>query len=268
MSAPETLDPQSQANVMMTVLNERLAAAVPVEELSRHDEEGRMLQVFEEPDGSRFVQRYFTRQGVNYVEGERLTFEEAWQALTGSYADADIEVVPSFMFRQPGEDSGAATIISEYVPGLVDVKDLPTQEKVKLAQGLGKLLDPRADFLPHHQAIHADSFKGVKQEDGTHKVLVIDTDPFVTPAPFPGDYRDVYVTRYIKRFSDMIWDQWCDETDRAEVEAALLGSLMGTLEEKEYADMDSMINRAFMNLNLMSNGIDPRGTNGDMLRDF
>lgn len=266
MTTPEALSPQQQVDTALSVLNERLVAASPVEELSRHDD--RVLQVFEEPDGSRYVRRDFSKAGVNYVENRTLTFEEAWQALNEAYANAGIEVVPSFMFPPSDENSGTATVISEYIPDLVDVKDLPIQEKTKLVQGLAGLLDAEADFLPHHEAIHGDGFKGVQQEDGSYKVLAIDTDPFVSPAPFPGTYRDVYVTRYIKRFSEMIWDEWCDEDDRVEVMTAFKGAVAGVLDEKEYGDMDSLVNRAFMNLNLMSNGIDPRGTNSDLLRDF
>lgn len=263
MTGAETLDPQFQADTMMSVLSERLAVAEPVEELTIDD--NKALQVFEEPDGSRFVRRDFTAEGVDYVERAGLDFQEAWQAMGDSYAAVGIEVVPSFMFRGDGEAGPAITAISEYVPDLIDVKDLPTEEKVKLVQGLAKLLDPDAGFWPTMEALHADTFKGVKQEDGTYRLLMIDTDPLVKRASM--FIRDESIGDYIKRFSDLLWDNWCEEEERTKVAVALKGSLADSLAE-EYAEMGSYTNRAFMNLQVMSNGLDPRGTNSDMLADY
>jgi hypothetical protein len=263
MTGPETLDPQLRADTMMSVLNERLAAATPVEELSKHD--GRVLEVFEEPDGSRFVRRGFDDEAVGYVGRQGLSFRKAWEGMGDAYAAAGIDIVPSFMFEQ-AEGEYPFIIISEYVPDMVEVKDLPAEDKVKLIQGLGALLNPEAEYWPSLEAIRADTFKGVPQEDGTHKVVVIDTDPFVVRAPIPGPDREAYAGEYIKKISDLLWDDWCDQDDRGMVATALVVSLADSLAEEEYAGMDNPASRAFMNLHLMSNGVDPRDTGLDMLR--
>ncbi|HEX5744417.1 MAG TPA: hypothetical protein VFX84_03125 [Candidatus Saccharimonadales bacterium] len=259
MSGAETLDPQFQADTMMSVLNERLAAASPVEDLSVHSD--RILQVMEEPDGSRFVRRGFTDEGVSYVQRSGLSFREAWEGMEDTYAAVGVDVVPSFIFEQEGEHS--FVVISEYVPDAVDVSELPTEEKVKLVQGLGKLFKPEAEYWPSLEALRADTFKGVEQEDGTFRVLMMDTDPFVIPAPSLA--RDEYVGQYIKKLSEILWDDWCDQDDRGEVAAALVISLAESLDEEEYAGMHNTASRAFMNLHMMSNGMDPRGTGVDML---
>ena len=254
MSGTETLDPQFQADTMITVLNERLTAAAPVEELSSHED--RILQVFEEADGSRFVKRSFTDDAVWYVEGKGLTFQEAWEAMEDIYADVDIEVVPSFLFEQGGEHPFVA--VSEHLPDLVDMKDLPSEDKEKLAHGLGQLLRPEASYWPSLEAVRGDTFKGVEQEDGTFRTLMVDTDPFTILAPSFG--RDEYVGTYIKKFAELIWDEWCDEQDRSRVAGALVQSLATALDESEFAGAMGSTSKAFMNLHLMSNGMDPRET--------
>lgn len=253
MSAPETLNPQSQANVMMTVLNERLAAAVPVEELSAHED--RVLEVFEEADGSRFVKRSFTEEAVRYVERNGVTFEEAWEAMHDLYTDVDIDVVPAFMFEQDGDHPFVA--VTEHLPDLIDMKDMPLEEKKKLVDGLGQLLRPEASYWPSLEAIRGDTFKGVAGEDGTPRALMVDADPFTIPAPHLG--RGEYVGTYINKFAELIWDEWCEAEDRARVASVLVQSLArGVLEEHELADIMSTTGKAFMNLHLMSNGVDPR----------
>ncbi len=262
MSAPEGLDPQLQADTMMSVLNDRLAAASPVEVLSEHDD--RILEVLEEPDGSRFVRRGFTPAAVRHVGRRGLDFHEAWEGMEDTYAAAGIGMVRSFAFEQEGGEH-PFIVVGEYVPDAVDVKDLPVESKVELMQGLGKLLRPEAEFWPSLEGIRADTFKGVKQEDGTYNVVVMDTDPFVVPAPIPGLDRDMTVAKYIEKFSELLWDNWCDEEDRREVAVALVLSLAEALDDEEYTELMSQTGRAFMNLHMMSNNMDPRGTEVDLL---
>ncbi len=264
MANAEAYEPQFTVDTMMSVLNDRLVAARLVEELAIND--NKTLRVYEESDGSRFVRRDFTDEGVDYVENAGFDFQESLQAMIDLYSAVGIEVVPSFVFKREGETNPALTVISEYIPDLVDIKDLPTKEKVKLIQALGKLLDPDAGFWPTMEGIQADTFRGVKQEDGTYRVLAIDVDPLVKHASMFT--RNEFVGDYIKRLSDLLWDDWCEEEERAEVAGALQRSLADCLAEEEYAGMHSYTNRAFMNLQLMSNGVDPRGTNSDMLADY
>lgn len=259
MSGPEALDPQFQIDTMTAILNERLAAASPVEDPSVHSD--RILQVMEEPGGGHFVRRSFTNEGVGYVQRSGLSFREAWEGMNDTYAAVGIDIVPSFAFEQEGEHP--AVVVSEYVPDAVDVSKLPTDEKVKLMHGLGQLFKPDAEYWPSLEALRADTFKGVEQEDGTFSVLMIDTDPFMIPAPDIA--RDEYLGEYIKKLSELLWDEWCDDEDRSAVAVALVMSLAESLDEEEYAGMHNSASRAFMNLHLMSNGMDPRGTSIDML---
>jgi hypothetical protein len=254
MSGTETLDPQFQADTMMSILSERLAVATPVEGLSSHND--RKLEVFEEADGCRFVKRSFTGEAVNYVERNGVTFREAWEGMEDIFGEVGIDVVPSFLLEQEG-DEHPFVAVSEYLPEMIDVKDLPLEEKEKLVHGLGQLLRAEAAYWPSLEAVREDTFKGVVREDGTHQVLMVDTDPFTILAPSLG--RDEYLGTYIKKFAELIWDEWCDEQDRSQVASALVQSLAQSLGEDElFDDIMSDAGKAFMNLHLMSNGVDSR----------
>lgn len=255
MSTPEALGPQQQADTMMSVLNERLAAASPVEDLSMHD--NRRLQVFEEADGRRFVMRSFTAGAVREMDRDGISIQESWDAMHGMYEDAGLQVVPAHLFEQDGEYPFVA--VAEHLPELTDVKDLPVEDKITMISGLGKLLSPEAEYWPSLQAIRTDTFKGVQQPDGSFQTYMIDTDPFVIPAPQLG--RSEFLRTYINKFAELLWDEWCDEEDRGPVATALVKTLAETLDEEEWANpMDDAAGSAFASLHLMSNGVDPRET--------
>lgn len=251
MSLPVAENYQGLANSMNEMLYARVAAATPVEVLSMYDD--KLLQVVEEADGRRFVTRSYTPEAVRVIEGNYgLDFRTAWEAMHEAFSGVGIDIVPSRLIETDGEHP--FVVVSEYLDDGESLSTASTKDKIAVANGLGKLLATEGDYVPAPEMVREDMFM-VVQRDGKVKVLLADIDPLMAPAYLVQE-NDNNSWFLIDRLAGLAWDKWCNEDERIPVTSALVSAL------GDYAldrfDFDSRTTQAFMDLHLMSNGVDNR----------
>lgn len=241
---------QAIVNNVDAIIHSRIANAIPVETLSQRG--GKLLQVVQEQNGQRFVTRSFTPDAVNYVERGDMTFTGAWRAMHDVFNQAGIEILPSHLLEAQGEFPFIA--VSEYIDTNESLKDMPTELKVKLAQGFGQLVNPSNEIFPSLEMINRNMFMPTTRQDGTQCVYLVDLDPLLTD-PRLGR-SDPWQSMYLEKLGDLFWDDWCNDDERSEVLGALVVSVSKALSED--MDMTGRTGGAFMDLHLMSNGVDNR----------
>lgn len=242
---------QHLADDMSSLIHSRIAAATPIEVLSQRGD--KLLQVVEESDGQRFVTRSFQEDAVKHVEGRGMTFVEAWEAMHIVFSDVGIDVMPNTLYEQEGEYP--FTAVSEYLPDEVDMIDVPTETKKAIAYSLGQLLKAESTYLPAPEMVNGGMFQPVRQQDGSLRVVMVDVDPHIIKNPKRG--RDMLIAHYIERFGDLIWEEWCTETERQDVIVSLVLSLNEALGDS-LGDVTSRTGEAFMNVHMMSKGLNPK----------
>ena len=242
---------QSLADDLSSLIHSRIEAATPVEVLSQRGD--KILQVVEEANGQRFVTRSFHEDAVRYIEGRGTSFTEAWDAMHSTFSGVGIEILPSSLLRQEGEYPFIA--VSEYIPEEEDMTDVSTETKKALAYSLGQLLKPENPYLPAPEMVNRGMFQPIKQEDGSLRVVMVDTDPHMIDNPSRG--RDMLIAHYIERFGDLVWNEWCSDDERQDVAVSLVLSLSEVLGDS-LGDIQSKTGIAFMDVHMMSNGLDPR----------
>lgn len=254
MASPSFEDYQAIADGMNELLYARVTEATPVEVLSTHND--KLLQVVEAEDGERFVTRSFTPDAVAYVEyNYGIDFRTAWEGMQDAFADADIDIVPSRLIETDGGEY-PFIVVSEYLEDAKPLSVAPTDTKVAVANSLGKLLATDGHYVPAPEMIREDMFM-VVERDGEAKALVVDVDPLVTTAR-RMQMNDQNSAFFIGKLAELAWDKWCTEDERVSVTSAMVQALGDYALDK--FDFDSATTRAFMDLHLMSNGVDNRGT--------
>jgi hypothetical protein len=165
------------ASDMRIVLAERIGAATMVETLStRYD---KVLGVMEEPDGRQFVSRSYSlgaeREFETSLHSPDLPFAEGFAAMQAMYQGARLNVVTSSVL--PSRKGEPVTVISEYLPDAVSVREATLEAKQEAVKGLAQLLDPSTSYLPGSEAMVSDLFMFTVDEDGKQHPVVVDVDP-------------------------------------------------------------------------------------------
>lgn len=252
MASPDFENYQTLADGLSNLLYSRITAATPIEVLSTHD--NKLLQVVETADGEKFVTRSYTPEAVNEIEyNYGLDFERAWEKMQEAFADVDLEIVPSRLIKTEGEYP--FIIVSEYLEDARPLSAAPTETKVAVATGLGKLLGTSGRYMPAPAMIRHDMFM-VVERNGEAKALLTDVDPLVTTARRMqmSDQNSAY---FIDKLAEFAWDRWCSQDERIPVATAMVRGL-GDFALDGF-DWNSSTSRAFMDLHMMSNGLDHRG---------
>lgn len=244
---------QQLANDMNAVLQQRVEAAEPVQTFTNRN--GKVLELVRENDGTQFVRRSYDRSGMHGIENYDLTFPEAWKAFQAMYAEAEIDMTPTALVSFDRSNSSVAVMVSEFLPDLRSLKEASTATKVSLAKRLPKLFTGHEGVMLSSEAIMPDMF-AVTGSDDDERVLLLDIDPYVK-TPHPAQL-DVYTGHYIKRFSELMWDEWCDEDERKPVIIAFIRAAFEVLGEGAISDLDSDTGSAFANAHFMTQGMDPR----------
>jgi hypothetical protein len=241
---------QALADSMNEVLHARVGAARPVEVLSTHD---KLLQIVEAEDGERFVTRSYTPEAIAGIENNySFGFRVAWRGMHEAFADAGLEVVRSGLIETKGEHP--FIVVSEYLENGQPLASASTETKLAVATGLGKLLTTEGYFIPAPEMVRDDMFMVVERE-GEETAVLTDVDPLVTPS-WRMQENDQNSAFFINTLAELAWDRWCSEEERAPVISAMVMSLGDYALDK--FDFDSATTRAFMDLHLMSNGVDNR----------
>lgn len=242
---------QALADGMNELLYQQVLAAKPVELLSTHDD--KILQVVETRDGERFVTRSYTPEAVSIIEQNYgLGFRAAWEGMHEAFSDAGLEVVPSRLIETEGEYP--FIVVSEYLEEAQPLATAPTEVKQDIARGLGDMLTGNCYFTPTPEMIREDMFLVVERNDEP-RALLVDVDPLVT-AFFRIRENDTNSAFFISKLAELTWDNWCNEEERVPVISALVQSLGDFALDK--FEFGSATTTAFMDLHLMSNGVDIR----------
>ena len=243
---------QGIADSVNELVHLQIAESKPVRHLSPPGGEN-VLQLMEVPSGHQYVARAFTPDAIdNMAYRANMSFPEAWQEMHDIFGDAGIRVVPSHLLETPGEHP--FTVVSAYLSEGQDLIDAPTEAKVQLAKGLANLLKP-SRCLASLEMFNQGAFMVSPDENGTPTAFLVDVDPRIIPRFTVGSVDEVY----IKQFGELFWDHWCRENERQEVISALVMAI-STASDPFGDDSDpfSPAARAFMDVHLMSNGVDPR----------
>jgi hypothetical protein len=242
---------QALADGMNELLYARVVAAKPIEVLSTHD--NKLLQVVEAKDGERFVTRSYTSDAVATIEQNySFGFRVAWEGMHEAFSEAGLEVVPSGLIETDGDYP--CIVVSEYLESAQSLAAAPTEIKQTVASGLGKLLSGDCYFVPSPEMVREDMFL-FEEHDGQPKVLLADVDPLMTPF-FRIKDNDLNSAFFINKLAELAWDKWCSEEERVPVITAMVQELSDYALDK--FDFDSATTKAFMDLHLMSNGVDNR----------
>lgn len=246
-------DYQVLADSACQLLYDRVTAAEPIETLSAHD--NKLLQVVETADGERLVTRSYTPEAVEEIEyNYGLDIKSAWEKMHETFTQAGIAIVPSKLIEVKGGEY-PFIVVSEYLEDAKPLVDASTTIKRDTAVGLSKLLIADGDFVPAPEMIRGDMF-AVVERGGREEALLLDVDPLITPA-YRMQKIDQNSRFYINRLAELAWDWWCtDEEERKEVISAMVMTLADFVTGR--FDVESGTSRAFMDLHLMSNGVDMR----------
>ncbi len=253
MNTPSFEQYESLASNMNQLLYERAAAASPIEVLSTHND--KLLQIVESSDGERFVTRNFTSLAIDDIRFcYGIGFRTAWEGMHRAFSDVALDIVPSGLVEADGEYP--FIIVSEYLEDGQPFATAPTDTKKAVANSLGRLLTTSGDYIPAPEMIREDMFL-VVQRNSEPIALLTDVDPLVTPS-YRMQNDDTNSAFFISKLADLAWDRWCEESERVEVISALVVAL-GDYALDQFG-FDSATARAFMDMHLMSNGVDNRKT--------
>lgn len=229
---------------------DKLDQAKQVDVLSARN--GKLLTVEEEPDGTKFVKRAYSRDGIGEVLMTNLgyyDFSTAWHEMKRILDAAEMPMVRSSLVHC---DEEGALVLSDYIEDGRPVREASTEAKIEFARRLvrcfyGKSGQARL-ALP---VLNWNGFITTADDDGKDEIVLIDVDPCVQRPQH--DHRRAYIS--MKRIGRLFWDEWCTEEDRQEVLSAVVSEIGETLSSTEL-EMDKNL-WVFLNLNLMSHGADP-----------
>lgn len=244
---------ETLADSMNQLLYDRIASGNPVEVLSTRND--KLLQVVEASDGERFVTRSYTPEAVEEIEyNYGLDFQTSWHGLNEALTAVDIEIVPSRLIEVEGGEY-PFIIVSEYLDDAKPLADASTDVKKDVATGLSKLLVTDGDFVPAPEMVREDMFLVVERDDH-EKALLTDVDPLVAMT-YRIQKSDRNSAFYIDKLAELAWDKWCSGDDERKKMTTAMALVLGDFALDDF-DLDSSTSRAFMDLHMMSNGVDNR----------
>ncbi len=201
-----------------SVISQRIESATLVAVLSQKDD--RRLRLIQEANGSRFVIREYTADGVKYIERSGRPFAETWKDTQQMYQAAGINTVRSALLESHDSIDTPISIVSEFIGDLRPVIEAPAELKRDLAEKMGNLLSSSSEFLPHPEILFADLFHFVPGEEDNGTIVLTDLDPIVTDKErvwSDDSRRDNYYALYIREAANLIWNSWCKEEERSDV---------------------------------------------------
>lgn len=243
---------QGIADGVNELIHLRIDESKPVRHLSPPSGEN-VLQLMEGPNGYQYVTRAFTTNAVeDMAYRAHMPFPEAWEEMHDIFGSAGISIVPSYLLETTGDHS--FTIVSAFLAESQDLIDAPTEAKVQLAKGLVNLLKP-SRYIPSLEMFNQGAFVVSPDGIGVPTAFLVDIDPRIIPRFTIGAVDELY----IRKFGELFWDHWCREDERQEVISVLVTTI-SKVKDSFGEDLDpfSPAARAFMDVHLMSNGIDPR----------
>lgn len=254
MISNELLDArQGIADDVNGLIHKRITESVPVLTLSPRED--KVLEVRQDINGNQFVVRAFSADAISQMEREHMSFAEAWGEMHEIFANAGIRVLPSHLLETSGDYP--YTVVSEYLDDGQELLDAPTEAKIALAQALGNLFRG-GRYVASLEMFNRGMFLVSPDEVGTPTPFLVDVDPRIIPRMQHGSFDAMY----IDKLGELFWDHWCREEERAEVISALVVSIsQASRFLGEDFDPLSPIGQSFMNLLMMSNGVDHRELN-------
>ena len=229
-----------------------LTEARPIKFLSPEGGDN-VLQLMEDSGGQQFVTRAFTPRLVESIKDRSLmSFPEAWDKMYEIFDEAGIRVLPSHLLETPGDYP--FTVVSPYVGDGVDISEASTDVKVNLAENISNFLNYGQPYVPSLEMLSYGMFLVTNDENGSPTPFLVDLDPRII-IRLPLDSFDAV---YLRKFGELFWDHWCKEHERTKVMSALVKSIsMSNTRLSEDFDPNTEAAQVFMDLQLMSNGVDP-----------
>lgn len=226
-------------NDLRASLCQRLGAATIERVINTHDQ--KLLGIMVEPDGRQFVSRTYEPGAELEYEQRDMSFLEALEAMIEMYRQAGIDVVSSSVVS-PDLTEGRVTVLSEYLPDAIPLKNAPIEAKREASRGLARLLDPSTRFLPSPEALVTDMFMAQADEEGSWHPIVVDVDPRIKKRRDFRALRELEISNHIFMSKRVIQDGLSESRqEAADLATAFLRSLDPSVTGSSLATMDSLM---------------------------
>lgn len=260
IEAPQNDGREAFVRDLSTMMRQRIAGAKVADQFSDRDDKKVELMV----DGmdQSFVRRTYSPRAVQDIEGsmrDNFRFEQAWNAMHSDFERSGLKIVPSFILNPERGKNEPLVVISDYVKNSKPIKHASVEAKVELATSLGNILNKSQVVLPELQMLQADMFQATEGPDGEEYIVLTDVDPLVILRwNLSGDKKrkESYHASYMNRVAGLFFDSWCLPGEHEKVFGALMESIKDTTINSD-SPSGAMFD-AFLTLNMMKNGIDPR----------
>lgn len=172
------------------------------------------VEVVEDPTGFQFVRRIYSSDTLSARTAD-IPFAEAWQARNDMFTASGINIVPHIVFRKDMQNK-RIVVVSEYANN-TSIVNASLQDKLKLAEGLAKVLTASGRFLPSLQSFAHDMFRTKIDEAGNSRIVLVDLDPYLIEKPNSEEDRDYWFSLYLKRITELIRGHWIKPQENSQV---------------------------------------------------